>query len=485
MVFPLSRFASAIGHPLDLILHIGPGALASPADYAPLNPAQLLLVEAHPAAAARLQSAFGRAAFPTRVLEKLLLPESGPASLFQFNLPAVNGIRPAGGLSTLYPNLRLLEELPLEGEAFSSFLASLPLEDERPRLLILDVPGQELGLLESLSPELLARFEWILLRGSASAWQEHSNLLSAATAFLDGRYYESVAADFESDPAWPLQLLRLNHHHAALQRELDSRAHRLESLTADTERDSLRIAELEHALSQHAASASEAAETRAALEAELNSRTHRLESLAADTERHSLRIAELEHALSLHAASASEAAETRAALEAELDSRARLLIEKATEIYQQSQRLTHLEPQLAQFQAQNDSLQTELHSARALADSQSQQFAATSEQLAHAHAQLRSLETTKAELESALASQKTLVQALTKGRAQQDQLFAELAAERDALQESLASAQLRITDCEAQLSAKDTSTSLLDTEFQKIEGQMDLIRGLVFRDHGR
>jgi hypothetical protein len=436
MVPLLSRFASAIAQPLDLILHLGPGALASPADYAPLHPAQLVLVEAHPAAASRLQSAFGRSDFPARVLEKLLLPESGPAPLFKFNLPAVNGIRPAGALSTLYPNLRLLEELPLIGEAFSSFLASLPLEAERPHLLILDVPGQELGLLESLSPQLLERFEWILLRGSASAWQEHSNLLSAATAFLDSRYYESVAADFESDPAWPLQLLRLNHHHAALQRELDSRA-------------------------------------------------RQLESQAADLEHRSLRIAELEHALSLLEASASDAAKTRAALEHELETRARLLIEKATEIYQQSQRLTHLEPQLAQFQAQNDSLQTELHSVRALADSQSQQLATTSEQLAHAHAQLRSLETTKAELESALASQKTLLQALTKGRAQQNQLSAELAAERDALQESLASAQLRITDCEAQLSAKDTSTSLLDTEFQKIEGQMDLIRGLVFRDHGR
>jgi hypothetical protein len=436
MVPLLSRFASAIARPLDLVLHLGPGALASPADYAPLHPTQLVLIEANPAAASRLQSAFGRCAFETRVLEKLLLPESGPASLFQFNLPAVNGIRPAGALSTLYPNLRLLEELPLEGEAFSSFLASLPLEAERPRLLILDVPGQELGLLESLSQELLERFEWILIRGSASEWQDHSNLLSATNAFLDGRHYESVATDFELDPAWPLQLLRLNQRHAALQRELDSRA-------------------------------------------------RRLESQAADIERHSLRIAQLEHDLSLHATSASEAAETRATLEAELETRARLLIEKATEIYEQSQRLTHLEPQLAQLQTQTDSLQSELHSARELADSQSQHLATTAEQLTHAQAQLRSLETTRDELQSALASQKTLVQALTKGRAQQDQLARELVTDRDALQKSLASAQLRIADCEAQLAAKDTSTSLLDTEFQKIEGQMDLIRGLVFRDHGR
>ena len=431
-----SGFASAIAHPLDLIVHLGPGALASPADYAPLHPAQVVLVDANPAAASRLQSTFGRAHFSTRVLEKLLLPEPGPASLFQFNLPAVNGIRPAGALPALYPSLRLLEELPLQGEAFSSLLASLPLETECPRLLILDVPGQELALLESLSPDLLARFEWILLRGGASAWQEHSHPLSSTTSFLESRCYESAVTDFDSDPAWPRQLLRLNHRHAALQRELDSRA-RL------------------------------------------------LESQAAVYETQSLRISQLEHELSLHAASAAQAAETRAALEAELETRARLLIEKATEIYGQSQRLTQLEPQIAQLQAQTDSLHTELQSARELAASLTQNLATASEQFNQAQETVRSLETAKTELESALASQKTLVQALTKGRAQQDQLSAELAAERDALQRSLAAIQLRITECESLLAAKDASATLLDTEFQKIEGQMDLIKALVFRDHGR
>jgi hypothetical protein len=436
MVSPLSRFASAFPHPLDLILHVGPGPLASPADYAPLHPAQLLLVDANPTAAARLESAFARSDLPTHIFETLLLPESRPASLFQFNLPALNGIRPIGQLQTLYPNLRLLEELPLQGESFTSFLAAIPLEATLPRLLILDVPGQELALLESISTEQLESFEWILLRGAASAWQEHSNPLSTAAAFLDVRHYETVAADSESDPAWPLQLLRLNQRHAALQRKLDSRARQLESQAADLERLSLRVAELELALSQHAAAT-------------------------------------------------SEAAETRAALQTELDSRARLLVEKATQIYEQSDRLTQLEPQIAQLQSQNDSLQTELRAARELADSQSQQLASSSEQLAQAQAQLRSLEITKTELESALTSQKTLVQALTKGRAQQDQLASALTAERNALRKSLETAQLRITDCEAQLAAKDASTSLLDTEFQKIEGQMDLIKDLVFRDHAR
>lgn len=342
----LSHITKTCPNALDLVVHIGCGALVSPSDYAPLNPARLVLVEADTAAASRLRSTFMGSAIQTQVFEKLLLPKSGPASLLQFNLSAVNGIHPAGELiPTLYPSLRLLKEFPLESEAFCSFLASLPLDEDRPRLLILDVPGQELALLESLSEGLLARFEWILLRGGASAWLEHSNLLETATSFLESRAYESVATDFESDPAWPLQLLRLNTRHAALQ--------------------------------------------------------------------------------------------------AELDSRARLLIEKATEIYQQTQQLATAAEQLAQAQAQ-------IHS-----------------------------------LESALDSHKPLLEALTKGRAQQDQLYAELAGERAALQESLANAHLRIEECEAQLAAKDATAHLLDTEFQKVEGQMELIRGLVFRDHGR
>ena len=348
----LSLFPLAELPPLNLVVHIGAGALAAPADYAALQASKLLLVEADPAAVARLQSTFARSTPQTRVLERLILPNSGPATLFKFNFPAINGIRPGGELNALYPNLRLLEELPLQGESFSAFLAALSLESDSPRLLILDVQGQELALLESLSPELTERFEWILLRGGASEWQEGANALAASAAFLEGRFFESVATENHTDPAWPIHLLRHNRRHAALQRELDSRA--------------------------------------------------------------------------------------------------RQLIEKAAEIYGQSERISRLEPQLE-----------------------------------NAQAQIRALEARQVELDDELGAKKTLIQALTKGRAQQDQLFAELAAERDVLRESLAAAQLRITECEAQLAAKDTRAALSDAEFQKIEGQMDIIKAMVVREHGR
>ncbi len=383
----LSLFPLAELPPLNLVVHIGAGALAAPADYAALQASKLLLVEADPAAVARLQSTFARSTPQTRVLERLILPNSGPATLFKFNFPAINGIRPGGELNALYPNLRLLEELPLQGESFSAFLAALSLESDSPRLLILDVQGQELALLESLSPELTERFEWILLRGGASEWQEGANALAASAAFLEGRFFESVATENHTDPAWPIHLLRHNRRHAALQRELDSRA--------------------------------------------------------------------------------------------------RQLIEKAAEIYGQSERISRLEPQLAQAQAESHSLHQELYAAREITAALGHNSTTTSTQLENAQAQIRALEARQVELDDELGAKKTLIQALTKGRAQQDQLFAELAAERDVLRESLAAAQLRITECEAQLAAKDTRAALSDAEFQKIEGQMDIIKAMVFREHGR
>ena len=383
----LSRLSHATSGPLDLVVHIGPGAFVSPADYAPLQPAQIVLVEADPAAVTRLQRAFAGSTPQARILEKLLLPNPGPASLFKFNLPAVNGIRPVGALKTLYPNLRLVEEIPLVGESFPSFLASLSLESEDARLLILDVQGQELALLESLSPDVIERFDWILLRGCASAFQEGANLLAGASSFLESRFFESAAMDAETDPAWPCQLLRLNRPHAALQRELDSRA--------------------------------------------------------------------------------------------------RLLLEKSAEIFRQSERIAQLEPQLTQLHAETNLLRHELQAAGEISGALGQNIANSSAQLETAQAQIRALEARQLELDDELGAKKTLIQALTKGRAQQDQLFAELAAERDVLRESVAAAQLRITECEAQLSAKETRAALTDAEFQKIEGQMDIIKSMVFREHVR
>ena len=432
----LSRLSHATSGPLDLVVHIGPGAFVSPADYAPLQPAQIVLVEADSAAVTRLQRAFAGSTPQARIIEKLLLPNPGPASLFKFNLPAVNGIRPVGALKTLYPNLRLVEEIPLVGESFSSFLASLSLESEALRLLILDVQGQELALLESLSPDVIERFDWILLRGCASAFQEGANLLAGASSFLESRFFESVAIDADTDPAWPCQLLRLNRRHASLQRELDSRARLLNQQSAEIARQSLRIAQVEQELSESAAGK-------------------------------------------------SQLTQAHAALEAEIEARARLLLEKSAEIFRQSERIAHLEPQLTQLHAETNLLRHELQAAGEISGALGQNIANSSAQLETAQAQIRALEARQLELDDELGAKKTLIQALTKGRAQQDQLFAELAAERDGLRESLAAAQLRITECEAQLTAKETRAALTDAEFQKIEGQMDIIKAMVFREHVR
>jgi hypothetical protein len=516
MVHLLSRLQQTCPTPLDLVVHVGAGALASPTDYAALQPGRLLLVEADPQAAARLHSSFSRSTPETRIVEKLLLPHSGPASLFKFNLPALNGIQPAGALHTLYPNLRLLEELPLNGESFSAFLESLPLESDAPRLLVLDVPGQEGALLESLAYPLTERFEWILLRGSSPPLQEGSNPLSSAVSLLQGRFFEPVAADSDTDPAWPLQLLRLNRHHAALRHALDARTRLIESQSAQITTQSLHIAQLEQDLSEHAATAAQLADTRAELETrtrlllekatEIGLQSQRLSQLEPQLVQHQSHCDSLQSELqSSHNLSAAHAQNLAAAaeklehsqahlqavaaqiteLETELETRARLLVEKASVLHLQSERLSQLEPQLAHLQSHCDSLQGELQAARDLAAAHAQNLAATSEQLQHSQAQLQAVETQRTDLNGALASQKTLVQALSKGRSEQDRLHAELVSERDALRESLAAAQLRLSDSEAQLAAKEARTALVDAEFQKVEGQMDLIRGLVFRDHGR
>jgi hypothetical protein len=156
-----------------------------------------------------------------------------------------------------------------------------------------------------------------------------------------------------------------------------------------------------------------------------------------------------------------EATDREAAANAELENRARLLVEKATNIAQQAERIAELELQLK-------SAQGELDGAR--------------HQLGELTRQLEEHATQLGSANECLAAQKTLCEVLSKGRSQQDKLYKEQLQELDGLRVKIDELSARILEMEGLLGDKEAQSKLVDTEFQKVEGQLDLIKEIFLRE---
>jgi uncharacterized coiled-coil protein SlyX len=365
----LSKLSSLNEVPLDLILYIGAGSSVDLSDYGALNPKRLVLVEGDPDAVEQLTRSLAQET-SCQVLSALITPDGAKRPFYRYSLPFVNGPLPMGDLRTLYPRLKVVEELELPSKTLSTLLETIPIAGEGKRLLIIDIPGQETAILGSSNPEQLRAFEWILVRGCRKALQGGAQSMEASITRLEGSLFERVVTDVESNPAWPVGLLHFDRRMAV---------------------------------------------------------------------RHN-----------------------------DLENRARLLLEKAIKIDQQAKRIAGLESQLKSGQG-------ELDGAR-------QRLGELTRQLEERTAQLGSANERLPSLEADLASQKTLVEVLSKGRSQQDKLYKEQSQELDGLRARIEELNARILEMEGLVADKETRGKFIDNEFQKVEGQLDLIKEIFLRE---
>jgi chromosome segregation ATPase len=223
----------------------------------------------------------------------------------------------------------------------------------------------------------------------------------------------------------------------------------------------------------------EAADREAAVQAELGNRTRLLEEKAAESQQRAQRVAEFELQLrssqselddarrqlgelnqkiaemaETKAQALKEAADREAAVQSELTHRIWLLDVKVSENQERTQRIAELDAQIA-----ND--------ARLLEER------ATN---------LRTANERLSSLESEAAAHKTLVEVLGKGRSQQDKLYKELSQEKDGLRAEIERLNRRIFELEALVASKETHENLLDIEFQKVEGQIELIKEIFLQE---
>jgi hypothetical protein len=200
----------------------------------------------------------------------------------------------------------------------------------------------------------------------------------------------------------------------------------------------------------------------------------------------------------------------KAGMQAELENRARLLVQKAAQIHQQSERLTQFEAERTALMAESDELasrsqalavesdalrteRTALMAERDELASRSQALAVESDALRTERAALmaerdelatrhQALVTEHEALSSDLAAKSTLLDVLSAGRVAQDEQMGKILSENKSLISVRDAAQQRISELESEVAQLRSHSKLIDEEFGKAEGQLELIKDIFLRE---
>jgi len=455
-----SNPSTFIQGPLESILYIGVGSSIDLSDLKCLNPKRIALVEGDPEAAKQLALSLANET-SCQVLPALVKSDGTVTRFFRYSLPFLNGILGIGKLNTLYPRLNVIKELDVPSTNLWTLLGTLSLPKTGKGLLILDIPGQEAAILESAYPEQLQAFEWIIVRGCKSALQEGAQTLEASIAHLEEAVFKLVVTDADSDPAWPVCLFQYDHRMANLQGEL---AHQTRLLLG-------RATKIE-----------EQAQSISALEATLAANQKELDGARVQQKQLTKKNIDLGAALALSDSKVTPQATEIAALQAELAKQTSLAEEQAPRIAALQAELAK-QTSLAEAQASKLAiLQTELAKQTSLAEAQAPAIATLQTELAKQTTRAEAQAAQIADLQAELAKKTTLIEVLGKGRTQQDNVYKEVSQERISLRAEVEKLKAHNQQLEELLAGQQARTKLIDNEFQKVEGQIDLIKEIFLRE---
>ena len=507
-----------LGDRTATVVHLGAGSGALLDAYASVSCRRLVLVEGDPDLAGALAS---RAAplDGVEVHARALAADAGHVLWNRYNLRALNGPLDAMALRNIYPRLQSLSALPLPTTAIADWLRSLALgRDDGPRVLVVDLPGQEDRLLGAVDDEQLWAFDAVLLRGCGHPPGEGWDAAAAAEQRLGARWFRPGPEPAAQDPLWPVRLLVQDRSGrvealaaAALAGERAARA------VAEAERDAAaaardaakdesaghqarlgelaaQIEALRHERDQEAHWHQENARWAQGLKAQLESLTAERDALQADRN-----------------ALAERQAELQAELQAECDRQAARGNELQAECDRQAARADDLQSRLETLRQERDQeahwhqenakwaqgLKGQVESLTAERDAlQAAQAERDALQAAQAEHQTETQAGRQAELEAECKRQaaradelQARVEALRQERDheahwhQENAKWAQgLKAETEALTRQLAAADEERGVLRARIAERDERQRLLDAEILRAEAQLDLIKDVLLRE---
>lgn len=448
--------------PLGTVVHVGAGG-TDPAVHAALQARRLVLVDGRDGAIEELR-ALAAPAGPCRIepLQAVVAAVAGPLTWNRYNLGWLDGPSDASDLARVYPRLARVAQESRQAVALTELLAGLRVDtatkaSSDANVLVLDLPGQEAALLESLDAEALAPFGWIAVRARAGGTDTGS--LKAASEQLAAMFYDALPGGAVEDELWPTALFR----YAGRRREAALQA---------------RVASLEVTL------AAGADETRA-LMAERDQATRLAESRATELA-----------ALERHTATLRS---EHAALSGQLQI-----------LTSQQEAMVAERPKLEALRDAGDSLRHELEAATRNLATSTAQCKAAEDELTSCRAKLQALQTTVADLRADQSRMSATVDALqgtlnganaradaaesiaAAVRTEKDRLDQDFAAARAARDAALVqvkelSAQLggvrsELEAARASLADRDVRQRLLDAEIVRAEAQLELVKDVLLRE---
>ncbi len=199
--------------PIDTLVHMGAGRCIELEEYLTLQPRQLLLVEADSQLAEDLQNRIENVT-QAQVSCVAIAGNPGQATLYRYNLPEVNSLHPASGLMDLFPGLKLVEQQQVEAVSPVTLLKPLQLQAEKENRLVIDLPGEELPVLEALQQsQQLELFSLVYLYCGREPLYEGSEPATRILEWLKAEGFDMVVEDDSPDPDRPCWSFRRNALH--------------------------------------------------------------------------------------------------------------------------------------------------------------------------------------------------------------------------------------------------------------------------------
>ncbi|MGD9923265.1 MAG: FkbM family methyltransferase, partial [Pseudorhodoplanes sp.] len=367
-----------------------------------------------------------------RLLPVAVSAKPGRAPFHLLNFSSRSSLNVPTGLSEIFPGLREVAEVVVETLSIDQILERLALDVDASHVLIVDCPGAEHVVLDSLlSIDRMLQFRHVFLYGAKEIMYDGSRSIDELVALLEKHGYQVEGRD-TTDPDFPgfrMRLDPLSLDNARLGAQLQQTLIETETLRAEVAARNDRIAQLEKALTEARDEATGIGGARADIEAMLEAANGRLAV-------RDIRVAELETALDQARSMAEFAGKACGEAETRLKAETDRLAERDIEIAELERALTvvreaaadvgktrvEAEARLAEVSsrlAARDGLVTELEKAlaeaRTLVEASGQACSASEARLKEESSRLAARE---AELEKALAEARAAAHAAGKARSE-------------------------------------------------------------------
>jgi hypothetical protein len=450
--------------PLDTLVHLGAGQCIELDNYLSLEARQVLLVEADSRWTQDLRDRTKNIDH-IQVIEATVAGSIGPATLYCYNLPEVNSIHPPSGLMDLFPGLKVVKQQDVETISPVDLLQPIEISSDRSNLLIIDLPGEELPVLQSLQQaKQLHLFSHIVLYCGREPLYEGSETADLILEWLVKEGFDLVAEDNSRDPDRPTWYFHRNPIHVQNREFLAQ----IEQLTSDKSRLTLHESDL----------------------------LLQVQKLAQDRKMHTTLIAEHNTLINDLTKLLNKQREEIDQLTNALDAQTIISTERQTQIQQfittqselnnicegQKSKIDTLEILLCQSKDFSTQLEAQLSEVQTHQQVLNNELVKVKTLVKDKQLQLEEAITTHDSQAVTIMNSQEIIKQLVVNRDQQKEINDNQNTEIDRLKILLSKTKNRASQLEAQLPEMETRQQLLNEELSKAEGQIDLIKDLLLRD---